>query len=340
MKRRNSIPLVIIRILCCIIAFVLLLLLGVRLWFRLPVTDYYRNSESSFIIPGLSDGMTHQGLAYDEETDEFLITAYRTDGKSSELSIVDRKTGEEVKRLSLQNEDNTPFTSHVGGISLFNEYIYIADGKGVAIFSRDAVAKAENGESVAAIGTFSTETENDSLGVAFVHVDGNSLFVGEFYREQNYPTPPSHKIKTKAGNDNTALILEYSLDEKADFAIGTSPSVVRAYSVTGLVQGMCLDNEGRFYLSTSYGTAFSHIYVYDKPTDEGEITVLNDNVPLLSLDSASLIKDIKLPPMSEEIVIVDGKLYTMCESATDKYIFGKFTSAEYCYATDISKYVN
>ena len=42
--------------------------------------------------------------------------------------------------------------------------------------------------------------------------------------------------------------------------------------------------------------------------------------------------------MSEEIVIVDGKLYTMCESATNKYIFGKFTSAKYCYATDIAKY--
>ena len=34
----------------------------------------------------------------------------------------------------------------------------------------------------------------------------------------------------------------------------------------------------------------------------------------------------------------DGKLYTMCESATNKYIFGKFTSAKYCYATDLSKY--
>ena len=42
--------------------------------------------------------------------------------------------------------------------------------------------------------------------------------------------------------------------------------------------------------------------------------------------------------MAEEIAAVDGKLYTMCESATNKYIFGKFTSAKYCYATDLSKY--
>ena len=43
--------------------------------------------------------------------------------------------------------------------------------------------------------------------------------------------------------------------------------------------------------------------------------------------------------MAEEIVTVDGKLYTMCESATDKYIFGKFTSAKYCYAADLAAWL-
>ncbi len=28
----------------------------------------------------------------------------------------------------------------------------------------------------------------------------------------------------------------------------------------------------------------------------------------------------------------------MCESASNKYIFGKFTSAKYCYATDLTEY--
>ena len=32
----------------------------------------------------------------------------------------------------------------------------------------------------------------------------------------------------------------------------------------------------------------------------------------------------------------DGKLYIMNESASNKYIFGKFTSADRCYATDLS----
>ena len=41
--------------------------------------------------------------------------------------------------------------------------------------------------------------------------------------------------------------------------------------------------------------------------------------------------------MSEEIVLVDGKTYVMCESASDKYKFGKFTGAKWCYATDLTK---
>ena len=53
------------------------------------------------------------------------------------------------------------------------------------------------------------------------------------------------------------------------------------------------------------------------------------------LDSSVLKTDLKIAPMSEEIEIVDGKLYVMCESASNKYIFGKFTGGKWCYATDL-----
>lgn len=78
---------VIITILLCILCFAALLLLGARAYFRLPVSGYYKNSEKAFVIPGLSDGMVHQGLAYDSESGNFLITGYRTDGKASQVSV-------------------------------------------------------------------------------------------------------------------------------------------------------------------------------------------------------------------------------------------------------------
>lgn len=327
----------IIIVLCCLVGLVLVLLLGIRGYFRIPVSEYYKNSEKAFIIPGLSDGMTHQGLAYDSENDTFLITGYRSDGNASQVSVVSKADGKEVKRLYLANEDGSAFTGHVGGITVYGKYVYVADTDGLYAFNRSDIVDAADGGSIKAVGLFKTSAAGDTLGVAFTHVEGDMIYVGEFYREENYPTPDSHKYKTAAGDDNTALILAYKLDAAAP--LGISDKIECAYSARGLVQGMCFDADGRIYLSTSYAVAFSHIYIYDATKEEGTVTVLGQTVPRYVLDSSTQKGDIKLAPMSEEIVIVDGKLYTMCESATNKYFFGKFTSAKYCYATDISKYV-
>lgn len=101
---------------------------------------------------------------------------------------------------------------------------------------------------------------------------------------------------------------------------------------------MCLDGTGNMNLSNSYGPAFFHISRYTGTKEEGSVTGLGQTVPRYVLDSSTQTAEFKLAPMAEEILVVDGKLYTMCEAATDKYIFGKFTSAKYRYATDISKY--
>ena len=325
---------VIITVLLCILCFVALLLLGARAYFRLPVSGYYKNSEKAFVIPGLSDGMVHQGLAYDSENGTFLITGYRTDGKASQVSVVSKADGREIKRLDLANEDGSAFTGHVGGITVSGDYVYVADSKGLAVFSKADFDSASDGDSVKSVGLFATSSDSDSLHVAFTHAEGDMIYVGEFYRKENYPTPDSHKYKTAAGDENTALIIAYHLDSTAP--LGISEEIVRAYSIPGLVQGMCFDSDGQIYLSTSYAVAFSHIRSYNAGKEEGTITVLGQTVPLFVLDSSTETGDLKLAPMSEEIVTVDGKLYTMCESATNKYIFGKFTSAKYCYATDIS----
>lgn len=323
-------------VLCCLLGVILLFLLGIRAYFRIPVREYYGNSEKAFVIPGLSDGMIHQGLAYDDENQTFLITGYRTDGAASQVSVVSEADGKEVKRLNLADETGAPFTGHVGGITLAGDYVYVADNAGLVVFRRADFASAANGDSVSAIGVFETAAAGDSLAVAFTHADGDRIYVGEFYRAENYPTPESHRYTTEAGDENPALILAYPLDAAAP--LGISDQILCAYSIPGLVQGMCLDSDGSIYLSTSYAAAFSDIYRYDGTKEEGTVTVLGQTVPRYVLDSSTRTADIRLAPMAEEIVAVNGKLYTMCEAATDKYKFGKFTSAKYCYATDLSKY--
>ncbi len=326
-----------------LLAVILLLLLCVRLYFRLPVAGYYAASEKGFCIPDTHGGFIAQGLEYDAANDCFLVTGYRNDGAASPLYVVDRASGDRLKTLSQYKADGVPYTGHAGGISLDSagKYLYVADGSDncLYVYRYEDIRNASDKDVVVAIGTFSTAlSDEDCLHPAFTTVVGDRLIIGEFYRAGNYETPASHAVTTTAGDQNRALALVYALDGTAPY--GISPTPLYAYSLPDLVQGLYLDGD-TVYLSTSYGPTFSHISVYDgQKTCEGEITVLGTALPLYALDSSSLLCEKKIAPMSEEIVICDGKLYVMCESASDKYIFGKLTSAKWCYGTELSFFYN
>lgn len=325
---------IILKVISPVIVLAVLTVLGARIYFRFPVREYYKNSEKAFKIPSVNGGYVQQGLAYFDGV--FYITAYRTDGGASAIFAVDANTGKEIKSIKLADVNGEKFCGHVGGIAVNENYVYIADKTGLVTYLKEDADRCESGGEIRAQGTFSTQGEDDGLGVAFVHIENGSIFAGEFYREENYPTRDSHKYTTNAGDENGALILEFKLDANAQY--GILDKIERAYSVKGLVQGMCFDPKGRICLSTSYATAFSHISIYGEAKKEGEITVLGQNTERYVLDSSCLEEEIKIPPMSEEIAVADGKLYVMCESASNKYIFGKLTSAQYCYATDLSNY--
>ena len=174
----------------------------------------------------------------------------------------------------------------------------------------------------------------DDMSVAYTSSDEDVVYAGEFYREANYETDDTHKITTSAGDYNQALMFAYRFSDDEDALFGIEPEPFEVYSVTDLVQGMDT-YKGQIYLSTSYGVAFSHIYVYDKPESRKDLEIAGLKLPLYELDSSVLVKDYKYAPMSEEIVCVDDRIYTMCESASNKYIFGKLTAATKCYSTDI-----
>lgn len=326
---------VLVIILVALAALVCVVLLGARLYFRLPVSGYYSASEKGFEIPGLSDGFVPQGLCYDEAADRFYITGYRSDGTASPIYAVDRASGERIKTVYLAGTSGEAFTGHAGGLSVHGDYVYVAAEGALAVFDLREIDSAEDGATVGCAGLFPVGDGNDTVGVAFTAVHDGEIIVGEFYREGNYPTAENHKMTTPAGDYNQALAVSYRFSDDADAVFGIDPAPTAVYSLPDQVQGMAF-HDGKIYLSTSYGVASSYIYAYAMDElEETTIDLFGELLPLYFCDAGSMVQTAKIAPMSEEIVFVGGKMYTMCESASNKYIFGKFTSARWCYATDM-----
>lgn len=338
MKKFSALKIVFIAFvsLVALVAIVLVAAIG---YFRLSVASYYSASKKEFVIPALSDDFVPQGMHYDKSSDSFLVTGYSSSGEASPIYIVSREDrGEFYKTVRLANEDGSDFKGHAGGIVVAGKYVYVAGGddRCLYVFSCDEIFNAKDGEKVVCKGAFSTKfSDSDYVDVSCVTVIGNRIIIGEFYREVGYPTLDSHKRTTKGGDYNQALAVAFELSAEEEF--GIVPTPVCAYSMTDEVQGMYFA-DGKIYLSTSYGVAFSHILEYDvSRVNEASITVLGTETKLYELDSASLSYDYKIAPMSEEIEFVDGRLYVMCESASNKYIFGKLTGGKWCYSTDLEK---
>ena len=123
----------------------------------------------------------------------------------------------------------------------------------------------------------------------------------------------------------------YEMDENTGKPVHATPEY--CYSTLSNVQGMCMSADGDIILSTSWGLSTSHLYQYDvKNATAGTVTVSGASVPVYHLDSACLIEDVKAPPMAEELVWLDGRVYILTESASMKYLFGKLMSGNRIYS--------
>lgn len=326
MKKLSKPLKITIIVVASLLALIILALGGFSAWQGIKYAKFYAKADKEFRIPGLWGGSIPQGFEYLPEIETFLYTGYHKDGVSPSMVYIIPENGEgENRKVELYGADGSPFTSHVGGITVYGDRVYIADGKSVAIFELIDILNVDN--KATQIGSF----END-FQIAFVEVKGDSLFVGNFYRAVDYETPKSHHITTPSGDKNTAMIYEYALDPLTLYPVSAYPQ--RAFSITDAIQGMTFGEEGEIILSSSWGLTTSHLRVYDYSRAKTDTYWVNDAyaVELVYLDSYCLVSDIEAPPMAEEIVYHDGDIYIMTESASMKYIFGKITNGSWCYA--------
>lgn len=311
------------KVLLYVLVVLILLLLVLRLGVTAMYFDYFSNSESQFLVPGLTTAFVPQGLEYAAGVDCYLMSGYMNDGSASRVYVRDGEG--ETRFVELRNNDGTDYTRHAGGICTNGEYVYLAGKNGVEVF---LLSDFMNGTSAVNVGRIET-----GYDVACCTYYNGYLLAADFYYPETYETPAEHRITTPAGDANTALITVFKANEGAQF--GIDPTPVAAFSITGKVQGLCMTSEKEIVLSTSYGFATSHLYFYDIDTTRSStIALMDTQVPLYYLDSANLTDTVELPPMSEEIICRDGKILVMCESACNKYIFGKFIRGYQVFAYD------
>lgn len=325
-------------VLSIIIAVLLLAFLGVKIGERIMFSDFYENANNEFEMPGIYDGLVQQGMVYNPEKEVFIICGYMADDTASRVYVVS-KDGEVLSKTQLKNEDGSDYLGHTGGIEYYKNNLYITDGTkekgydgGLDVFPlSDVLNGKEEARKTGRIKTYNNP--------AYCHIYDGYLFVGEFYRENDYETLDSHRIKTPSGDENTALITVFELDNSQN---GASGKPVAAISTTGAIQGMYIIDGKEIVLSSSWGLSKSKLYFYDMLYIKSDLeTVIIDGNPLslYHLDSACLKNTLEAPPMAEEIVYLDNKIYILNESACTKYIFGRFLSASnlYSYEYKLSK---
>ena len=340
-------------VLIALIVLAMLVILGFKAYDRIKYDSFYDEAKVEFYIPGLMEGYVPQGFDYLEEEKVFLACGYMSNDEASRIYVID-EDGDKFYYKELKTTVGDPYTGHTGGIAYYGDYVYITGDTGIDVFDMNEILD-NNGKPAYCRGEISTEKYG--INPAFCFVYDEELYVGEFHRDEDYQTDITHHIKTPAGDENKALMISFDLARdtlKSHFGIAgevpgekLEPTPSSAYSIPSFVQGACITTDGKIVLSTSWGLSTSNLYIYDfkkinSSTDSIKAKEIYGDkleyaIPFHYVDSANQVDTIKAPPMAEEIVYMDGKIWIMNESASNKYIFGKFTTGNNLYSVEYPK---
>ena len=285
---------------------------------KFPIySEYYSIEETICTNPGLDDGFVCQGICISEENGVILVSGYMMDGESHSRIYVTDLEGNSYY-VELTRNGGETYTGHAGGIALTGNTVYISNGSKLYVFSLSDVLNAKNGDKVD-IG----EGIKVNSAASFVYADEDYVYVGEF----NNPAEKQkeHVYETSSGT-NHSIIERYSHDDLEN------PDKI--YSIGDYAQGVCFTPDGKIVISTSYGLTSTVYYVYNEAdaTDSGNVL---DGAPVYFLGDC--IRELNGPAMGEDLDWYDGRVLTLTESASNKYIFGKFFFANDIVALDFNK---
>lgn len=297
-----------------IISFVcLIVLVWASLFFSrfIIYSEFYGMRDIECVIPGINDGFVPQGIAKDDSQENaYFVSGYMNDHSCSRLYYTNEKEGSYYVKLIKEDKE---FYGHCGGIAYGADHVYIASGSKIYPIAVDSIYNSGNGDKLD-VGN-GIKVNNSA---SFVFVDETYLYVGEFHDGGKYVT--NNIFETSKGT-NHAIVSKYNLSDINNIVDNLNP--IEVISIPNKVQGFAVLSDGRYVLSTSYGLSSSHIYIYSEKED---IKQTLSGTPVYALVDCD--KDIIAPAMCEDLDADGNKIYSLTESACDKYIFGKlFTNA-------------
>lgn len=299
--------------LIAVLSLIILIFGGLNIAKFFIYSEYYSVKTDICKNPGLGDGFVCQGIFVNEEIEKIFVSGYMKDNTASRIYVTDLEDNSYYVELKSKGKY---FTGHSGGLSMYESTVYLASDDRLFTFPIEDILNAQNGDSVD-IGK-GTPVNNQS---SFCFADDEYVYVGEFNDNKTYVT--DHPYETPDGLYH-AIILRYSHDDLEH------PNKI--YSIRDKIQGACFTPDGRVILSSSFGLADSVYYVYNESDaiDSGKTL---DGAPVYYLTDCT--KELRGPAMCEGLDYYNGKILTLTESASDKYIFGKFFFANKIISLDI-----
>lgn len=276
--------------------------------------EFFDHSTKEFEIPGLDTNFVPQGMTKIDGSDRYLISGYMSDNSPSRFYII----GEDGK---LENYftlkyDELDYFGHAGGVVSKGSSIWVVGDKLCYRFMLSDVNNLDESKVINAKDKMELSNEAD-----FVFEYDNYLWIGEFYKEGDYETSKTHRLKTRSGEENPSLVYGYKIDEsKINGLFENSPSKI--LSIRGECQGISVTTDGKFVMSCSYSIKDSSLYYYKNVLSEerhGTFILGKKMIDLWYLDNQSLITSMNMPSMSEELVVNNDRVYILFESSAKKY---------------------
>ena len=294
---------------------------------------FLARSEKQFLIPGLKQVLTPQGIAACPTTGRTYISAYSVDDIPSVIMVTEANTHELVAEYHLYNADGTPMDSHVGGVAVTDTHLYVSDKLDFDGDFRIAAIPLSQLPDHGSHNITVTETITMPLSPSMMNYSGGYLWVGNFYHPNaDYILPPNIPYTTMAddGSQYGCYILGFDMSLGHDRLLsGESypmPDVILA--APDRIQGFTLAGEDKVVLSQSYGRANdSTLLIYGLDTTavpDLELTLNGQTVPAYLLDGQRLLETINSIPMSEGLTTdLNGHVLVLYESGAIRYQDGK-----------------